>query len=107
MKSIMSLVMGALAVAALMPAAAVAEDAWNQGYVLDPNGEIVTSPITGLCWRSSDWTPARAVQRCDLSDMPVTYLPARAPSEFRPVALMPKAKAMHNLLPSPASAPAR
>lgn len=37
----------------------------NEGYLTDQNGNIVTSPASGLCWRSGAWTPARAVARCD------------------------------------------
>ena len=37
----------------------------NQGYLVDQNSAIVTSPTTGLCWRTGDWTPARAVAQCD------------------------------------------
>jgi OOP family OmpA-OmpF porin len=80
MKSLMPLIVGALAVTALIPFAASGQDARNQGYLLDQNGDIVTSPTTGLCWRDSDWTPARAVQRCDPVDRPLAYAPAPAPS---------------------------
>lgn len=38
-----------------------AQDTRNQGYLVDTNGNIVTSATTGLCWRDSDWTPAREV----------------------------------------------
>jgi OOP family OmpA-OmpF porin len=45
---------------------ATAQDAKNQGYLLDTyGGDIVTSSTTGLCVRTSDWTPARAVAQCD------------------------------------------
>jgi OmpA-OmpF porin, OOP family len=55
-----------LALAAVMlPPAAQAADAKNQGYLLDRSGEVVTSSRTGLCWRTRDWTPARAVAQCD------------------------------------------
>lgn len=53
------------AIIALLPAIALAQDAKNQGYLLDPNMNIVTSSTTGLCVRTSDWTPARAVAQCD------------------------------------------
>lgn len=48
----------------LLPALAFAQYK-NQGYLLDQNSNIVTSPTTGLCWRTGDWTPARAVAQCD------------------------------------------
>ncbi len=52
--------------AALLPGIAIAQDSRNQGYLVDTYGNnISTSPNTGLCWRSSDWTPARSVEPCD------------------------------------------
>jgi OOP family OmpA-OmpF porin len=56
-----------LALAAVMlPATALAADSKNQGYLVDAlTGNIVTSATTGLCVRTSDWTPARAVAQCD------------------------------------------
>ena len=57
-------------------------DTKNQGYVVDSNYNIVTSPITGLCWHTSDWTPARAVAQCD----PVYVAQAPAPAAATPPA---------------------
>jgi OOP family OmpA-OmpF porin len=52
--------------AALSPGISLAQDAKNQGYLVDTYGNnIVTSSTTGLCWRDSDWTPARSVEPCD------------------------------------------
>jgi len=52
--------------AALLPGLSIAQDSKNQGYLVDSYGNhISTSPDTGLCWRSSDWTPARSVEPCD------------------------------------------
>ena len=49
-----------LAVAiALLPAIGHSQDARNQGYLLDQNLNVVTT-ASGLCVRTSDWTPARA-----------------------------------------------
>lgn len=43
-----------------------AQDSKNQGYLVNTYGNnIVTSSKTGLCWCTSDWTPARAVASCD------------------------------------------
>ena len=49
-----------LVVAAAFVPAAMAQDTKNQGYLVDVNGNVVTSATTGLCVRTSDWTPARA-----------------------------------------------
>ena len=53
-----------IAAALLAPALSHAQFK-NQGYLLDQNSNIVTSANTGLCWRTGDWTPARAVAQCD------------------------------------------
>lgn len=45
--------------AALLPGVSLAQDATNQGYLVDSNKNIVTSSTTGLCVRDSDWTPER------------------------------------------------
>ena len=77
---------GLVVAAAFAPAAAMAQDAKNQGYLLDFNSNVVTSATTGLCVRTSDWTPARAAaaaacQKCtpDLCPKPAAT-PAPAPA---------------------------
>jgi len=37
----------------------------NQGYLTDSSGNIVRAVGAGVCVRTSDWTPARAVAECD------------------------------------------
>ena len=37
----------------------------NQGYLTDGAGNVVRAPGAGVCVRTSDWTPARAVAECD------------------------------------------
>lgn len=60
-----TLILAGLA-AALLPGISIAQDSRNQGYLVDSYGNnISTSSNTGLCWRSSDWTPARSVEPCD------------------------------------------
>ena len=35
------------------------------GYVTDgPNSTVVTNPF-GLCWKTGEWNPSRAVAPCD------------------------------------------
>ncbi|MDO8595363.1 MAG: hypothetical protein Q7R45_01955, partial [Sulfuricaulis sp.] len=53
-------ILAALAVAAAFMPAAMAQDAKNQGYLLDINGNVVTAAGAAVCVRTSDWTPARA-----------------------------------------------
>ena len=92
-----------------LPAAALAQDAKNQGYLLDPNGNVVTSSTTGLCVRTSDWTPARAAaaaacQQCtpDLCPKPVVAAPPPTPSPKpadKPAPKVEPKKAPAKLLP--------
>jgi OmpA-OmpF porin, OOP family len=79
MKSMTRFVFAAFAATALIPATALAQDARNQGYLVDMNGTIVTSANTGLCTRDSDWTPARSAEPCDPTKRPVAAAPAPAP----------------------------
>ena len=86
-----------LAAALAAPAAVMAQDSPNQGYLVDSSGSIVKSG-SDLCWHTSDWTPARAVAPCDpvaivaAAPMPA---PAAAPA---PVAMVPAPAAV---LPMP------
>lgn len=79
MKPMTRFVFAAFAATALIPAAALAQDARNQGYLVDMNGTIVTSANTGLCARDSDWTPARSAEPCDPANRSVAAVPAPAP----------------------------
>lgn len=72
------------AAAILLPGLSIAQDSKNQGYLVDTYGNgITTSSNTGLCWRSSDWTPARSVEPCDpvarKAQAPVTRVAAAPP----------------------------
>ena len=86
-------------VAALFPALALA-DTRNQGYLVDQNYNVVTSATTGLCWRTSDWTPARAAaadagKQCDpdLAPKPASK-PAPAAAPAKPAPAKPAAPAL-------------
>ena len=52
-------ILAGLAVAAFCLPATAQVNSKNQGYLVDQNFNVVTSGV-GLCWRTSDWTPARA-----------------------------------------------
>ena len=87
-----------IALSAPLSSVVLAQDAKNQGYLLDVNGNVVTSATTGLCVRTSDWTPARAAaaaacQQCtpDLCPKPAPA-PAVKPTPPAPAAPAPKAK---------------
>jgi len=92
---------GLAVAAALMPATLWAQDAKNQGYLVDAiTGNIVTSATSGLCVRTSDWTPARAVAQCD-PDLVKKAAPPPAPAA-KPEA---KPEAKPAAAPAPAAAP--
>ena len=74
MKSMTRLILASCVATALIPVSALALDAKNQGYLIDSSGSIVMSG-TGLCWHTSDWTPARAVEGCDPTNKPVAAAP--------------------------------
>jgi OOP family OmpA-OmpF porin len=89
MKSMTRFVFAAFAATALIPATALAQDARNQGYLVDMNGTIVTSSNTGLCARDSDWTRARSAEPCDPTNRRVAAAPAPAPKAAVVVAAPP------------------
>lgn len=90
MKSTTKFALAAIAAATLIPAAAMAQDARNQGYLMDASGNIVMS-ATGLCWHTSDWTPARAVEPCDPTIKRVAVLAPATPkaAEYVPAPAAP------------------
>ena len=61
----LTIVAGLAGVAMIAPLAAVAQDAPKQGYLLTTDGNVVRAPVAGVCVRTSDWTPARAIEECD------------------------------------------
>ncbi|MFA6311664.1 MAG: OmpA family protein [Sterolibacterium sp.] len=81
MKPMTKFMLAAFAASTFSPAFVMAQsqDAPNQGYLLDTRGNIVRSG-TGLCWHTSDWTPARAVESCDPVNKPAAdATPVREP----------------------------
>jgi OOP family OmpA-OmpF porin len=50
----------------------------NDGYLFDTRGNVVKSG-TGLCWRTTRWTPALAIEECD-PDLMKKPVPAAAPA---------------------------
>ena len=56
---------GVVIAGALLPGVASAQSAKNQGYLLDTQGNVVRAAGAGVCVRTSDWTPARAIAECD------------------------------------------
>lgn len=97
MKPVTNLVIAAFATIVLVPVTGLAQNARNQGYLVNSdNNDITTSSNTGLCWRDSEWTSARAVAPCDPTSTPVAAaVPAPRPAT---VAVAPPAA------PSPVAA---
>lgn len=90
-----------IAIATLaLPATAFAQDAKNQGYLVDSQGQnaIVKAAGAGVCVRTSDWTPARAVAECDPD---LVKKPEPAPKVVAPPPPPPPAK------PAPKKEPAK
>ncbi len=104
LRSSLALLVG---ITAFFPAALMAQDAKNQGYLLDLNGNVVTSSTTGLCWRTSDWTPARAAAAaaCQQCTPDLCPKPAVAPAKVVPPA--PAVKPDLQPKPEPKPAPAK
>jgi OOP family OmpA-OmpF porin len=71
----------------------------NQGYLTDTKGNIVRALGAGVCVRTSDWTPARAVAQCD-PDLVKKVAPPRkaAPKPRAKAKPAPKKKAKAKLL---------
>lgn len=88
MKSMSRLILATCVATALIPVSALAVDAKNQGYLVDSSGSIVMSG-TGLCWHTSDWTPARAVEGCDPTVKPVAAAPVYAAPQGAAIAAAP------------------
>jgi hypothetical protein len=58
-----AIILSAIASLSMLTLAYAAESK-NQGYLVDRNGNIVTSARTGHCLRTRDWAPERASTRC-------------------------------------------
>src|SRR5262245_57875894 len=62
--AIRTALIGMAAAGALIPVTVSAQFK-NQGYLVDTQQNVVRAPVAGVCVRTSDWTPARAVIECD------------------------------------------
>ena len=84
-----------VALALALAAVAGAASAETPGYVSDSRDQVWTSPY-GLCWKTTDWTPAKAMSPCDTVQTvsappppPVVAVPAPAPIAAAPVTPAP------------------
>jgi OmpA-OmpF porin, OOP family len=82
----------------LCATSALAQVVNNEAYLTDARS-IVARSGTGLCWRTAEWTPAKAIAECDPdlvaaaapAPAPVVAAPAPAPAPV-PVAAAPAPK---------------
>ena len=81
---------------AMLSTLAISAPSAPPGYSVDSSGHIVMSG-TGLCWHTSDWTPAMAVPGCD-------GVPLNTPVPTKAAAPAP-APAVAEAPPAPAPAP--
>ena len=91
-------------VSTVLPGLCAAQGLKNQGYLVDTYGNsIVISTNTGLCWRTSDWTPSRAVPICDPGEGAPRTVAVAPPLTVAEVAVPPaKPKAAPVRVPAPA-----
>ena len=75
-----------LLVAALIgiSASAMAETTGHPGYLVDTRDAVVKSGF-GLCWHTTDWTPAMAIAECDPDFVKKEAPPAPKAEEAKPV----------------------
>lgn len=66
MKPIKKVILAAFTAVTLIPAIAMSApiESKNQGYLVDANSSTVVMSGTGLCWQSTEWTPASSSQEC-------------------------------------------
>lgn len=89
----------AAALAFALAAVAGASNAATPGYVNDSRDQVWTSPY-GLCWKTTDWSPARAVAPCDAVQV-VSAPPAPVVVAAPPPAPVAVAPAPTPLAPAP------
>ena len=77
-------------VLAVLPAAASAQTVSNDGYARDLSADVVKNPF-GLCWRTAQWTEAKAIAECDADAAPKPMKKVEAaPAPMAPFAPEPK-----------------
>jgi OOP family OmpA-OmpF porin len=107
MKSSFNLKVTGAAVAFALAALAGTAQAAVPGYVANSQNQIWTSPF-GLCWKTSDWTPEKAVVPCDAVrrvEAPVPPPVAVAPPPPPPAAPAPAPKPAPLVAAPPAPPP--
>ena len=86
----------------VMAGVASAQTVDNDGYARNLGGTVWKNPF-GLCWRTSQWTEAKAIDECDPVAKPAAKAaPAPAPA---PVVVAPPPAPAPSLEPAPKPAP--
>jgi OOP family OmpA-OmpF porin len=93
---------GLVALAACIPAAQAQVNGKNQGYLVDPNFNVVTAVGGTVCVRTSDWTPARAAA----AEACKQCTPDLCPAPPAPPAPKPEPKPEAKPAPKPEAKPA-
>jgi OOP family OmpA-OmpF porin len=93
MRKLTAVFLATMTALSIAPAASFAApaDSLNQGYLQDSSAGFVTN-ASGQCWRTSDWTPARAMAPCDpVLKMAAAAVPAPmpTPAAVAPIAPLP------------------
>jgi OmpA-OmpF porin, OOP family len=79
MKTINKALMAAFVAATLAPVAGLADTyTHHQGYLVDSRQNLVMSGTPGVCWHTTAWTPALAVEGCDPTNKPLAAAPPAA-----------------------------
>lgn len=73
--------MAAFVATTLVPAIAMADGyvSPHQGYLVDSRGALVMSGAPGVCWHTTAWNPALAVEGCDPTNKPMAAAPVAPP----------------------------
>src|SRR5216117_1218347 len=75
--------------ASMFAGAASAQTVTSDGYARDLSADVVMNPF-GLCWRTAQWTEAKAIAECDADAAPKPMKKVEAPALVVPLAPEPK-----------------
>src|SRR5437762_9882073 len=89
---------------AVLPAAACAQTVGNDGYARDLSADVVKNPF-GLCWRTAQWTEAKAIAECDADAAPKPMKKVEASAPVVPQVPEPKLVEAPRPQPVPIVAP--
>ena len=90
MKTLFARPLTAVAIAAALaaPSTLLAQGAVTDAYSLDNAGRVWKNPY-GLCWRTTQWAPAKAIAECDPDLVPKAAAPAAPVAAPAPAPVVP------------------